>query len=82
VAAFKAAGTADGFPDSRVIATDGKSVMITNPDSTNPASKFGFYADTQPPATATLLSGPHPIFTADGHFFSAGTRPAVAYLAG
>ena len=43
---FKATGNSDGFQNSRVIATNFKTVTITNLDSTNSASKFGFYADT------------------------------------
>ena len=41
---FRASGKAEGFKNSRVIATSIKSAAITNLVSTNPAD-FGFYAD-------------------------------------
>jgi hypothetical protein len=46
VTTFRATGKADGFQNSRVIATAFKSVTISSVDSTNPAGTFGFYADT------------------------------------
>jgi hypothetical protein len=44
VSTFRSTGKIDGFLNSRVIATSFKSVTIKNLDSTNAASKFGFYA--------------------------------------
>jgi Calx-beta domain/FG-GAP-like repeat/Bacterial Ig-like domain len=44
VTTFKVTGNFDGFQNSRVIATNFKTVTIKNLDSTNSASKFGFYA--------------------------------------
>jgi hypothetical protein len=41
---FKSTGKVDGFENSRVIATNFRTVTITNLDSTNSANKFGFYA--------------------------------------
>jgi hypothetical protein len=46
VTTFRATGKFDGFQDSRVIATAFQAVTLTSLDSTNPASPFGFYADT------------------------------------
>jgi Calx-beta domain/Bacterial Ig-like domain len=41
---FSSTGKTDGFQNSQVIATNFKTVTIKNLDSTNSASKFGFYA--------------------------------------
>jgi hypothetical protein len=46
VGSFRAIGKADGFQNSRVIATHINAVTITNLDSTNP-QYFGFYADVR-----------------------------------
>jgi hypothetical protein len=46
VTTFRSIGKIDGFQNSRVIATSFKTVTIKNLDSTNSASKFGFYADS------------------------------------
>jgi probable HAF family extracellular repeat protein len=46
VTKFNSTGPTDGFQNSRVIATNFKSVTIKSLDSTNSANKFGFYADT------------------------------------
>jgi hypothetical protein len=45
VGVFRTTGRFDGFQDSRVVATAFGTVTINNLDSTNPAGKFGFYAD-------------------------------------
>lgn len=44
VRTFKSTGKVDGFQNSRVIATDFKTVTLTSLDSTN-SDYFGFYAD-------------------------------------
>ena len=46
VTKFVSTGKIDGFQNGRVIATNFKTVTITNVDSTNSGNKFGFYADT------------------------------------
>jgi hypothetical protein len=45
VTTFRSTGKLDGFQDSRVIATNFKTVSLTSIDSTNDGEKFGFYAD-------------------------------------
>ena len=42
---FRSTGPADGFQNSRVVATDFKTVVIRNLDATNDDEKFGFYAN-------------------------------------
>ena len=46
VTTFRCTDKTDGFQNSRVIASVFKTVTIASLDSTNPANKFGFYADT------------------------------------
>ncbi len=45
VTTFRCTGKIDGFANSRVIASNFKTVTIANLNPDNPASKFGFYAN-------------------------------------
>jgi hypothetical protein len=56
VTTFRVTGKADGFQNSRVIATAFKSVTIASLDSVNPAGSFGFYADAS--LGAISVTGP------------------------
>jgi hypothetical protein len=54
VTTFRSTGKVDGFQNSRVIATNFKSVTITNLHASNSAKPFGFYADTSLGAITVL----------------------------
>jgi hypothetical protein len=54
VTAFRAKDLVDAFRNSRVIATNFKTVTIAGLVSTNPTSKFGFYADASLGAITVL----------------------------